>query len=75
MPSSRGSFQSRNRTWVSRITGRFFTIWATREACKALIKAINPAIGAEVLGGSGELSLTWAVVTRVYPALHCSLTM
>ena len=32
IPSSRGSSQSRNRTEVSRIAGRFFTIWATREA-------------------------------------------
>jgi len=32
MPSSRGSSQSRDRTEVSNIAGRFFTIWATREA-------------------------------------------
>ena len=32
MPSSRGSSQPRDRTQVSRIAGRFFTIWATREA-------------------------------------------
>ena len=29
---SRGSSQPRDRTWVSRITGRRFTVWATREA-------------------------------------------
>ena len=28
---SRGSSQSRNRTWVSYIAGRFFTDWASRE--------------------------------------------
>ena len=32
MPSSRGSFQPRDWTQVSCIAGRFFTIWATREA-------------------------------------------
>ena len=32
MPFSRGSSQSRDRTQVSCITGRFFTICATREA-------------------------------------------
>ena len=32
MPSSRGSSQSRDQTQVSRIAGRFFTSWATREA-------------------------------------------
>ena len=29
---SRGSSQPRNRTWVSHIAGRRFTVWATREA-------------------------------------------
>ena len=32
MPSSRGSSQPRDWTWVSHSAGRFFTIWATREA-------------------------------------------
>ena len=31
-PFSRGSFQPRDRTQVSRIAGGFFTVWATREA-------------------------------------------
>ena len=29
---SRGSSQPRDQTWVSCIAGRFFTIWAIREA-------------------------------------------
>ena len=33
---SSGSFQSRNWTGVSCITGRFFTLWATREALKVV---------------------------------------
>ena len=32
IPFSRGSSQPKNRTQVSCIAGRFFTIWATREA-------------------------------------------
>ena len=32
MLSSRGSSQSRDQTKVSHISGRFFTVWATREA-------------------------------------------
>ena len=32
IPFSRGSSQPRDRTQVSSISGRFFTIWATREA-------------------------------------------
>ena len=32
VPFSRGSFQPRDQTQVSRITGRFFISWTTREA-------------------------------------------
>ena len=32
IPFSRGSSQPRNWTWVPCIAGRFFTIWATRQA-------------------------------------------
>ena len=34
VPFSRGSSQPRDRTQVSRIAGRFFTSWATKEAPK-----------------------------------------
>ena len=37
IPIPRGSSQSRDRTGVSRIAGRFFTIWATREAVTEVI--------------------------------------
>ena len=35
IPFSRGSFQPRDQTWVSCTAGRFFTIWAIREAHSA----------------------------------------
>ena len=35
IPFSRGSSQPRDQTQVSRIGGKFFTIWATREAYMA----------------------------------------
>ena len=34
IPFSRGSYQSRDGTWVSHIASRFFTIWTTREPQK-----------------------------------------
>ena len=37
VPFSRGSSRPRNWTWVSCIAGRFFTIWATREATYSLV--------------------------------------
>ena len=40
-PFSRGSSQPRDWTQVSCITGRFFTSWATREACLYLWKVTN----------------------------------
>ena len=38
---SRGSSQTRNWIWVSRIAGRLFTIWATRESPSPEILTIN----------------------------------
>ena len=32
IPSFRGSFQSRDWSWIPCLEGRFFTIWATRES-------------------------------------------
>ena len=32
VPPSRGSSQTKDQTQVSCIVGRFFTVWATREA-------------------------------------------
>ena len=37
-PFSRGSSQPRDQNWVSCTAGRFFTIWATREARIAQLK-------------------------------------
>ena len=37
IPFSRGSSWPKEQTWISGITGRFFTIWATRETCALLI--------------------------------------
>ena len=34
IPFSRGSSWPRDQTWVSHITGRFFTVWVTREDSK-----------------------------------------
>ena len=38
MPSSRGSSQPRDRTQVSCIAGRFFTIWATGDLSRACLQ-------------------------------------
>ena len=40
---SRGSSQPRNRTWVSCIVGRRFTIWATREVLSLSAILLNSA--------------------------------
>ena len=46
MPSSRGSSLPRDLTQVSHIAGKFFTIWATREA---LIHDSSPQILSHLL--------------------------
>ena len=48
IPFSKGSSQPRDQTQVSHIAGRFFTIWATREALDISLDIINlcsPIIG------------------------------
>ena len=46
---SRGSSQLRDWTQVSRIAGKFFTVWATREACDTEMRRPNPAFWEFVL--------------------------
>ena len=41
MPFSRGSSQPRDRTQVSCIAGRFFSVWATREAPELFLKGFT----------------------------------
>ena len=41
MPSSRGSSRPRDRTWVSHIAGRFFTIWTTRETYEDEVEIVH----------------------------------
>ena len=40
MPSSRGSFQPRDQIQASHIAGRFFTVWATREAQPTILECV-----------------------------------
>ena len=53
---SRGYSWPRDRTWVSCIAGRLFTIWATREAPKGKIGRFNEDA---VSVSSSHLSRTW----------------
>ena len=66
-PSSRGSSRSRNRTWVSCITGGFFTNWATREAPIFAIFAVT--IFFLLWPGRGENS---GLRRAVAPEVHSS---
>ena len=56
---SRGSSQPRDWTWVSRIVGRHFTVWATREALPMNIQDWFP------LGWTGWISLRSKELSRV----------
>ena len=56
MPSSRGSSWPRNWTPVSCIAGKFFTVWATREAQTVWYESVNKNTEA------GRWIWIWAVV-------------
>ena len=45
MPSSRGSSQPRDRTQVSCIAGRFFSVWATKETQEYWSRYLIPSPG------------------------------
>ena len=45
---SRGSSQSRDRTWVSCIPGRRFNLWATRKAAKKPLIVFDYCFGKEI---------------------------
>ena len=76
MPSSRGSSQFRDLTQVSRISGRFFTIWATREAQELewvsyffSSGSSQPRHSTEVSSTTGRFFTSWAtreVIKRLF---------
>ena len=59
MSSSRASFQPRDRTQVSCIAGRFFTIWATREVQVILYYAVIVSSGAIDMARNACLYIKW----------------
>ena len=50
MPSSRGSSQPQNQTQISRIAGRFFTVYATREVVRIRHRKITHPVSGTVQG-------------------------
>ena len=70
---SRGSSQSRDRTWVSCFAGRFFTIWASREALHGYyttIKGNQLLIHPQLRRISRELMLSEKKPTTKHHMLH-----
>ena len=49
MPSSRESSLPRDWTYVAFIAGGFFTIWATREACKTIMLLFSHLVTSDSL--------------------------
>ena len=75
IPFSRGSSRPRDQTHVSRIVGRFFTVWATREAlrilrikCKTQVALLSCLRRAVTVHEVREASCR--VLCRVWPCLH-----
>ena len=66
IPFSRVSSPPRVRTWVSCLAGRFFTVWATREAQLLLRRCLNhcvifPVQEQRPAGASFHLAWWWGV--------------
>ena len=61
IPFSRASSQHKDWTWVSCIAGRFFTIWATREALKLSVDYLTSS--------DKEFSVLWSWRVWVWMAL------
>ena len=66
MPSSRGSSQPRDRTQVSHIAGRFFTIWATRESHKSILPQGNSLLADALFDHTAD--------PKGVPSVHVSLS-
>ena len=65
-PFSRGSSQPRDRTQVSHNAGRFFTIWATREAKWTLNSVICKSQLVEVT----QESITYESINQMWYYIH-----
>ena len=66
---SRGSFRPRDRTWVTCIAGRVFTIWATREAlwsngCWQFDLFLLPFLNPACTYGSSWFMYYWSLAWR-----------
>ena len=77
---SGGSSRPRDRTQVSCIAARFFTVWATREAPCYLRYPLNTSLSVrhqlvsfqQILGGSAH-SCTWAISNSLSLLFSCSV--
>ena len=66
IPFSRGSSQSRDWTQLSLIAGRFFTVWATREAPKmvqTLTECLQHFLSSYYMN---QQSHTWPFITEIW---------
>ena len=77
IPSSRGSSWPRDRTQVSCIAGRFFTIWATSpvakslQSCPTLFDPIDGSPpGSTVPGTLQARTLEWVAISFSKPPAH-----
>ena len=72
VPFSRGSSQPRDRTWVSCIAGRFFTIWASR-VDPFLLWREKQTVMQQPTGSQEKSGPNWASVDALTPSLGLKL--
>ena len=75
IPFSGGSSQPRDETWLSCIAGRFFTIWATREAHKQSRNRIWPQITEMPMKGMNLVSPEACIFPYIFLKQWLSLVL
>ena len=73
-PVSRGSFQSRDRTWVFCIAGRFFSIWAPGKPYKTISQSISDSMHSYIHSAVEPQSGVWLFGTPWPAARHAPLS-
>ena len=66
IPFSRGSYQPRDQTQVSCTAGRFFTIWATKEAPEWQVLKYSPIQLPPPIKDSQHITLTHTTHKNIY---------
>ena len=73
MPSPRGSSRPRDRIWVSRMTGIFFTLWTTRDMPYSPSDSTSPSCRSQSLAQLPRVDLRWLRCSRLETSTQATM--